>query len=795
LRRIGGGSYGEVWLARSVMGTYRAVKIVYRANFKDERPFEREFAGIQKFEPISRSHDGLVDILQIGRNDGDDYFYYVMELADDANAESTLNRRADTLAHRMGEGRGEGNPQSYTPHTLKFDLQSRTRLPLGECIQLGLSLTRALAHLHGQGLVHRDIKPSNIIFVGGVPKLADVGLVTVVGADTIPGGTLGYIAPEAKPTPQADLYSLGMVLYEMSTGKSCQDFPEPLSDLAAQADHVRWLEFNAVVHKACRAEVAERYQTADEMNAELALLQRGQSVKRKRLVERRFAVAKKIGFATATVAIAAVLLYYASVGLLRRNVVSQGGYNSIAVLPFTLDPPDQADQFLSEALPAKLIQALGRIPGLKVAAPNSSFATNLANANARAIGEQLKVGTLLQGVVRKSGGRLTIAATLSQAEDGSKLWTKTYDAAAKDLPAIESDITEHAASALKGPLSMEQRKRIAEPRTENPEAYRLYLEGSYFLHRWSETSIDPAIELLEQAAKLDPKFAAAQADLAQAYVQKAFIFDPQQDWQVKAYTAIAAALALDPNCAEAFLARSEFLWSPWRGFQHELAVKDLRRALALDANAAEAYQLLAMVYVHVGLFDKAREASRQALEVDPLNVGAQFREGVANLYEGRYDEALAVLKRVPASFQSALLTMQMATTLFYLGQTNEAKSRLEGLLAKKPDDALLHSLRAVLFAASGEPDKAEQEILRAGAGKQEDLGHYHHVSYNIASAYALMKDKERALVALRKAADDGYPCYPRFEKDPNLDNLRGDPQFKAFMDNLRGDFEKYQKTL
>jgi len=137
----------------------------------------------------------------------------------------------------------------------------------------------------------------------------------------------------------------------------------------------------------------------------------------------------------------------------------------------------------------------------------------------------------------------------------------------------------------------------------------------------------------------------------------------------------------------------------------------------------------------------------------------------------------------------------MATTLFYLGQTNEAKSRLEGLLAKKPDDALLHSLRAVLFAASGEPDKAEQEILRAGAGKQEDLGHYHHVSYNIASAYALMKDKERALVALRKAADDGYPCYPRFEKDPNLDNLRGDPQFKAFMDNLRGDFEKYQKTL
>src|SRR5712692_6458472 len=475
LRRIGGGSYGEVWLARSVMGTYRAVKIVYRANFKDERPFEREFAGIQKFEPISRSHEGLVDLLQVGRSEQEGYFYYVMELADDANDESTLTRPPDSLSHPMGEGRGETNPQStihnpqsYTPHTLKFELQSQTRLPLDECIQFGLSLTRALAYLHGQRLVHRDIKPSNIIFVGGVPKLADVGLVTVVGADTIPGGTLGYIAPEARPPPQADLYSLGMVLYEMSTGKSCQDFPEPLSDLAAQPDHDRWLEFNAVVHKACRAEVAERYQTADEMNAELALLQRGQSVKRKRVVERRFAVVKKAGFAAATVAIAAVLLYYASIGLLRRNVVPQAQINSIAVLPFTIDPPNQADQFLSEALPDDLIQTLGRIPGLRVASPNSSFAFKDAQENPRTIGEQLKVRTLLEGAIRKSDNRLKIVATLINVNDGARLWAKDYDCEMKDLPACESDIAQRVASALKGPLSAEQRKRITDPRTENP---------------------------------------------------------------------------------------------------------------------------------------------------------------------------------------------------------------------------------------------------------------------------------------------------------------------------------------
>jgi len=798
LRRIGGGSYGEVWLARSVMGTYRAVKVVYRATFKDERPFEREFAGLQKFEPISRSHEGLVDLLQVGRSEQEGYFYYVMELADDANDESTLAHPADTLSHPTGEGNPQSaihDPQSYTPHTLKSNLQGQTRLPLDECIQLGLSLTSALAYLHGQGLVHRDIKPSNIIFVGRVPKLADAGLVVGVGETRSYVGTEGFMPPEGPGSPQADVYSLGIVLYQMSTGKSHQDFPEPLADLAAQADHDRWLEFNAVIHKACRAEVRERYQSAEEMHAELALLEGGQSVKRKRVVERRFAVAKKIGFAAATVAIAATLLFYASVGLLRRNVVPQAQINSIAVLPFTIDPPNQADQFLSEALPEQLIHTLTSVHGLKVASANSSFALRDRQQDARRIGAQLKVRTLLGGAIRKSDNRLKIVATLINVSDGARLWAKDYDCEMKDLPACESDIAQRVASSLTGPLSTEQRTRITKPLTENPEAYRLYLEGSYFLHRWSEASIDPAIELLEQAAKLDPKFAAVQADLAQAYVQKAFTFDAQQRWQAKASAAIATALALDPNCAEAFLARSMFLWTPWSGFQHELAVKDLRRALALDANLAEAYQLLAMVYVHVGLFDKAREASRQALELDPLNVGAPFREGVANLYEGRYLEALKVFERVPASFQSALLTMQTATTLFYLGQTKEAKSRLEGLLAKKPDDALLHSLRAVLFAAGGETNKAQQEILRAGAGKQVDLGHYHHVSYNIASAYALMKDNASALEALRKAAKDGYPCYPRFEKDRNLDNLRGDPQFRLFMDDLRRKFEEYKNTL
>ena len=307
-RRIGGGSYGEVWLARSQMGSYRAVKIVHRRTFEHDRPFEREYSGIQKFEPISRSHEGLVDLLQVGRNDQEGYFYYVMELADDAGA-----KRSDGVLEIWSNGQASPAqhsiapplqyPDSYVPRTLKLDLSRRGRLTCDECVRLGLALTSALSHLHKHGLVHRDIKPSNIIFVEGVPKLADVGLVAPVGEAQSYVGTEGFIPPEGPGSPQADLYSLGIVLYVMSTGKSHSDFPEPLPDLSSDPDHARWLEFNAVVHKACQAEVSERYQRAEEMQADLTLLQMGKSVRQKRVADRRWAVGRRFGAVAAALAV------------------------------------------------------------------------------------------------------------------------------------------------------------------------------------------------------------------------------------------------------------------------------------------------------------------------------------------------------------------------------------------------------------------------------------------------------------------------------------------------------------
>lgn len=275
IRRIGRGAYGEVWLARCAIGAYRAVKIVHRQSFDHDRPFEREFEGILKFEPISRRHDSQVDILHVGR--GDNCFYYVMELADD-----------------QATG-GQINPDHYTPRTLKSDLLFHGRLPFEECVRIGVALATALENLHGNGLAHRDVKPSNIIFVNGVPKLADIGLVAAVEATRSYVGTEGFAAPEGPGSPQADLYSLGKVLYEAATGKDRQEFPELPTLLRELPDREGLMELNAVIARACRHDPKDRYLSATAMRADLELLQSGKSLARLHRTQERLRFVQRAG--------------------------------------------------------------------------------------------------------------------------------------------------------------------------------------------------------------------------------------------------------------------------------------------------------------------------------------------------------------------------------------------------------------------------------------------------------------------------------------------------------------------
>jgi eukaryotic-like serine/threonine-protein kinase len=260
LRVIGRGAYGEIWLARTVTGAFRAVKIVYRSTFESERAFSREFEGMSAFEPISREHAGFIDILHVGRTN--EYLYYSMELADD---------------HLVGRAI---DPKNYEPRTLKSDLAHQKRLSAEESIRLGVSLTEALDALHAHGLAHRDIKPSNIIFTEGVPKLADIGLVAASGQQSFVG-TEGYVPPEGPGTPQADIYSLGKLLYETCTGKDRLEFPEIDSQLSQRPDREQLLQLNNVLVKACANDPKKRYDSAAEMNRDLSALDRGERPKKK----------------------------------------------------------------------------------------------------------------------------------------------------------------------------------------------------------------------------------------------------------------------------------------------------------------------------------------------------------------------------------------------------------------------------------------------------------------------------------------------------------------------------------
>lgn len=289
IRRIGRGAYGDVWLARSqATGALRAAKIVWRQTFEDERPFKREFAGIQRFERISREHPSQLALFHIGRNEPAGYFYYVMELADQSEPGPITVGRDVPIAPW-----GAGDSSLYQPRTLRADLE-KGRLPAAKVLEIGLALSEALSHLHANGLVHRDVKPSNVIFVNGRPKLADIGLVTDASDQCSIVGTEGYLPPEGPGTPQADIFALGKVLYEAATGRDRREFPDLPPDIRSWPDAAQVFELNEIILKACAQDSGQRYRTCGEMHADLTLLNQGKSVKQKRTQQQRWAVAKKV---------------------------------------------------------------------------------------------------------------------------------------------------------------------------------------------------------------------------------------------------------------------------------------------------------------------------------------------------------------------------------------------------------------------------------------------------------------------------------------------------------------------
>ena len=338
----------------------------------------------------------------------------------------------------------------------------------------------------------------------------------------------------------------------------------------------------------------------------------------------------------------------------------------------------------------------------------------------------------------------------------------------------------------------------ATAKSANSPAYDLYLRGKVnnITDRQSNAT---AIKLLEQAVNADPNYAPAWAELARAYILKTFYFATDAEKEKlneDAKVAVEKSLALDPNLAQGHLARGSVLWNEANRFPHEQAIQAFQRALALDPNLKEAHQHLAEIYGHIGLLERADSEVRKALDIDPSYTSARSRLGMNNLFRGRYEEALSVLKTIPPKNNPDMVNSEMAVALLELGRTQEASNIIDAHLRDHPESEASETMsaRAILLARLGKPSDAEgaiQRALEAGKGMQ----HFHHTTYNVACAYALLNKNDEAMKWLQFTADDGFPCYPMFEKEPYLDNLRKDDRFIVFMAKLKQQWGHYQATL
>lgn len=332
--------------------------------------------------------------------------------------------------------------------------------------------------------------------------------------------------------------------------------------------------------------------------------------------------------------------------------------------------------------------------------------------------------------------------------------------------------------------------------TGRSPAYDLYVRGKVKINSENREEVDNAINLLEQAVVIDPNYAEADAALARAYSIKAFYYAPNDEKSAlieNAEIAVEKALALKPDLADAHFARGLVLWTHGNRFPHEQTIQAYKRAIALDPSLDEAHHQLGVVYFHLGLLDEGRSEVEKALVINPANTLARFRLGVISLYRGENEDALRTFNSTPLEKNPSLWAFQTATALFQLGRNDEARELVDKFLQDYPLDegGVGNSVKAMMLAKAGERQKAEatiQHAIEVGQG----FGHFHHTAYNIASAYAILHRPEEAVKWLQTAADDGFPCYPLFEKDPNLNSIRQDARFIEFMKDMKMRWEKYK---
>jgi non-specific serine/threonine protein kinase len=764
-RLLGQGAMGQVFVARDrKLGRDVAIKVL--------APGVRDEGQLRRFEQEARAagsldHPNVLAVHDVGSHQGAPFI--ISELL-----------HGSTLRERLSGG----------------------ALPAETAAAWARQLAQGLAAAHEKGVIHRDLKPENLFLTeDGRLKILDFGIAKLVPPSTLENGpktatgsvlgTLAYMSPEQVRGERADfrsdIFACGSILHEMLAGQGPFD-RETAIDTAHAVVHDAPPALPAgvpgalagVVKRCLEKDPALRFQVARELAGALAA--KAPTARGSRWI---FAVAG----ATALLLLAAALVLWRA----RPHAPAGSDLRRLAVLPLANISPQASDEYFAEGMTEQLISTLSQISGLRVIARTSVARYKAAQADVAEIGRRLGVRWLLEGSVRKDGDRLRITVQLIDVEGQEHLWSEDYDRQVKDVFAIQTDVARRVGQALRvrlGPAAQP-------PPTANPEALDAYLRGVYFLgasqrgHN-EEAATDSAIAMFRRATEIDPGFAPAYSKLARTYSYKFFAMDPDPRWEQAAFVAAERALAIDGNLAEAHVTRANLAWTLSNHFPHQRVIRELRTALVLNPSLIDAHDSLGSAYLHIGLFEQALAELDAAMLFDPGNEYAPPRIARIHSYQGKYEQALGEFRGTQG------WEIETALVLDHLGRREEALALLDSTLAatapqRRSLRADLESSRAVILASLGRRGEAEKSIGRAMLG--QGTSHFHHAEYGIASAYALLGDRQQALKWLEQTAEDGLPCYPLFERDPNLAKLRGDPRFAALLGKLKMQWDGYRSAL
>jgi TolB-like protein/Flp pilus assembly protein TadD len=721
---------------------------------------------------------------------------HVQRFRQEARAASALNHPSIVTVHEIGPAGG-----SYFIATEFIDgvtLRARiagTPMAVGDVLDIAAQVVSAVQAAHEAGIVHRDIKPENIMLrPDGLAKVLDFGLAKLTGApaesvvETKPGmvmGTAAYMSPEQARghgvDHRTDLWSVGVVLYEMLTGRppftgeTASDLlaailktePPPLAGNASPASD----GLQRVVQKCLKKDRQERYQRARELLDDLQALR--DSPRSGRTMSRR---------SFAIVGAAVLLAAAAALYLVRPAAVGPKTIEALAVLPFT--NPDPASQHLSDGLTEELIDRLSRVPQLRVMARTTVFTYKRQPIDPRRAGNELRVPAVLVGTFRPDGNRYSIHAELVDVRDGSQIWGGRYTGTTADLVQIENRILADVSRRISPSLTDQQYERIAQQQTGSPEAYELYLRGRQSGSIWTLPTLQKAVWYYREAISRDASFAPAYAGLAEAYslmdhTQDAPAIQPAEIYE-GAIESAQKALELNPNSADAHAALGHLFIHQGRFDEGE---RHIRRALELNPNSVQAGQWNAVLLVSLGRTAAAVEQVNRTRALDPLSVPANWVTAHILFYgAGDLDKAIKACRRVieiSPDFAQAYYVLAQALAL--KGEYGEAEKALaQGARLRRPQGEL-DEQRALVLALSGRGADA-LALLKKITREME-----HPSPRWMAFAYAAAGDHDKAIHWFQTFAREN-PNYARIASIPppcaNCRSLRDDPRFRAYRREL-----------